>query len=378
MGWTSFGEFPEYANFRAAQRVAKWPPDATPRTHCSFRMALGEGLPFPRPQRFLCFMDTVPDEPLDKAYPFIDMESSGEFELEGEAGANEFGRNVHLKIKEHPEPTFPGIEIPGIEYFFRFTMPTFDDFTVTYFFKNEDHQQIPRDVPMMADAFDDSNQAVIFWDDTMALSIDWPAGGFENNFNWKPMSRCFTFPEELPPLGMAEFNGIDSYISLLNTLAGFAQPFKLDAEIRLHDVTTFWPILGRDLSGGFFGMDGADIIFGTLRKPTSWVPVLDQWFTWEYEFEPLTQLQHKLTINDVVVNDSTNSRQFSTFNNLGVFRHGVPATIWGNFDMRNLLYRKGTPGNYTTVLNMPLNTDACDIGPNLNHGTTFNMTLPSC
>jgi hypothetical protein len=46
-------------------------------------------------------------------------------------------------------------------------------------------------------------------------------------------------------------------------------------------------------------------------------------------------------------------------------------------DIRDLKIETGTPGDYETLLDMPLRTNALDIGPNENHGTTFNMDLPS-
>ena len=71
------------------------------------------------------------------------------------------------------------------------------------------------------------------------------------------------------------------------------------------------------------------------------------------------------------------NRQNVLFNNLGVFRHNDPGVIWGDFDMRLLKLQTGPPGNLVTVLDMPLIENALDLSVNANHGTTFNMDLPS-
>lgn len=192
------------------------------------------------------------------------------------------------------------------------------------------------------------------------------------------VSECYEFPNhpDLDP-GMAAFDGSTAYISLSQLMTFTNNPFRIACEVRLNQTANHWPILGKEAVGGFMGMRGADIIFGNLTLPTSWTPVTDVWLTWVYEFEPVTQLQHKLTIAGVVVRDSTNSRQFPTFNNLGVYKHGVGGTLWADMDMRDLKIETGTPGNYTTLLEMPLRDNALDLGPQANHGTTFNMPLPS-
>jgi len=199
------------------------------------------------------------------------------------------------------------------------------------------------------------------------------------NFGWNTMSACNL---ELPgdPLVddlFAEFNGIDSYISLDQLMTGFNSSFIMSARIRLHDTTVFWPILGREGTGGFFGMDDEDLIFGNLRLATSWTPVLDTWFDWRYEFEQVLQLKHKLFIDDIEVMDRTTNRQFATFDNLGVYRHSVPGPLWGNFDMQHLRITSGVPPSPILVLDMPLTVNALDLGPSANHGTPFNMDLPA-
>ena len=179
------------------------------------------------------------------------------------------------------------------------------------------------------------------------------------------------------PVGFAEFNGTDSYIALTQSLPQLDVPFVLEAEIRLHNVTTFWPILGVEATGGFLGMDDDDLVYGNLTLVTTWVPFLDVWFKWRLEFEQPDVITYRLLIDNVEVFNSPEASQLISFINLGVFRHNDPGVIWGNFDMRFLKIQTGTPGNLVTVLDMPLIENALDLSASDNHGTTFNMDLPS-
>lgn len=192
------------------------------------------------------------------------------------------------------------------------------------------------------------------------------------------VSECYDFPvdPESGP-GFAAFNGVDAYISLTQVTPNFNAPFVLSADIRLHDVTTFWPIFGKEGTGGFVGMDEDDLIFVILVLDTDWVPVLDTWFNWRLEFEQETQLGYKLFIDDVQVMSRTTNRVFAQLNNLGVYRHNSSPTIWANMDMKNLRLLTGIVPSQDVSLDMPLSLNARDLGPLENHGTTFNMPLPS-
>jgi hypothetical protein len=189
------------------------------------------------------------------------------------------------------------------------------------------------------------------------------------------VNECFLFPKL--PVGFASFNGINAYIELTESLGMLDQPFKISADIRLHNTTGFWPLIGRDGQGGFLGMDDNDTIFGFLRLVTSWTPVLDVWFNWRFEFEQVSQLNYRTFIDDVQVDETTGGRQFSLWDILGVYKHGVSGTIWSDMDVKNLKILTGDVPSTDVLLDMPLEKNALDVGPNLNHGTTFNMDLPS-
>jgi hypothetical protein len=175
----------------------------------------------------------------------------------------------------------------------------------------------------------------------------------------------------------ARFNGTDSYIALTSLVSAFNAPFVVTCDFRYQGQPDWMPIWGKHATGGFFGFDEHEVIFGSLRLNTSWVPEVNQWYHYEYRFEQSGQLGHQQLIDDVIVMDATTNRQHMDANRLGVYRHTVPGTIWGHFDLKLLQYLKGTPGDFDVQLDMPLQTDALDLGPFENHGTTFNMELPS-
>jgi hypothetical protein len=188
------------------------------------------------------------------------------------------------------------------------------------------------------------------------------------------VSECYDFPADpsLPPAAAA-FNGTDSYIRLTENIPRLDVPFIISADIRLHDVTSFWPLFGLDGTGGFTGMDEDDVLFGFLRIDTTWVPVLDVWFNWRFEFEQQLQLNYRTYIDDALVDESTFGRQFSHRNTVGVYKHGVSGTRWANMDVKNLKLLIGSVPSSDVALDMPLAVDAQDHGPLENHGEAFNI-----
>lgn len=176
---------------------------------------------------------------------------------------------------------------------------------------------------------------------------------------------------------MASFNGTDAYIQL-GDLGSFPfNPFKISCEIRLNQTANHWPVLGRDGAGGFCGMRDDNIVFGSFEIDTSWTPVTDVWFPWVFEFEWPDLLKYKLKIGGSTVWNSVQVRQNFPMDTIGVYKHGISGTLWADMDMRDLKIETGSPSSPVTLIDMPLRENALDLGPNANHGTTFNMVLPS-
>jgi len=340
-------------------------------------MQLGEGLPFPRPGRYILAMEEVPDEPDGLAYPVIDLHINGDFQLQGDSGANELGRSVVLDVIQYLDDDYEFADVPGIEYRFTFKMVGFDDYRVRYFWPWTHPGGLDKEVLMNCHNASVNPLPIVTKDDTTLIDIDWPVLPVLGAFSWKPMSECYTFPLPPPPDLMAEFNGDDAYIALDHSLPSVNSPFIIEARIRLHDVTTFWPLLGIQGAGGFCGMDGADTIFGSHRLTTSWTPVLDEWFDWRLEFEQVSSLNLRTFINDVEVDESTIIRQQMIFNRLGVYRRSVSGTIWANMDMQNFRFITGDAPSTDVMADLPCILNALDLSAEENHGTPFNMDLPA-
>ena len=224
------------------------------------------------------------------------------------------------------------------------------------------------------------------WFHNQNTSTELPAGGwlYTNDETWTipvlvpvlfGVSDCYEFP--LLPPGMASFNGTDAYIQL-GDLGSFPfNPFRISCEVRLNQTANHWPVLGRDGAGGFCGMRDDNIVFGSFEIDTSWTPVADEWVTWVLEFEWPDQLKYKLAIAGTEVWNSVQVRQNFPMDTIGVYKHGVPGTLWADLDMRDLKIETGSPSSPVVLLDMPLRVNALDLGPQANHGTTFNMLLPS-
>jgi hypothetical protein len=362
-------DFWQYVDGTKTHLIKRWPRSNTPRVNCFFRFNKGPGPTFPLASRMgfwyrdhgLSWDETADDL---KAFGWFDWEARGEGHLGVTIPENADGYSAEITLKEYDlgEPTFH----KGIDCEIVLSHATFGEQKQEGRFSD-----VPVFVPWRYNMNTREHFGVLIWE-----WVDWiPGPGTRLHCDIFAVTECYPFAR-LPP-EMASLDGSSAYIKLNDLMTFVSDPFRLSCELRLNQTIDHWPILGRDGTGGFMGMKDDDIIFGNLTLPTSWTPVTDTWVTWVYEFEPETQLQHKLTIAGTVVRDSTNSRQFPAFNTIGVYKHGVSGTLWADMDIRDLKIETGTPGDYTTLLDMPLRENALDAGPQANHGTTFNMALPS-
>jgi hypothetical protein len=358
-------------------KVPTWPAPNSARIDPAYRWVISTPNCVPRASRY--FFTGAPNGFDIGQVGIIDMFPSGGMLMNGQTPINPDGRQVFLECSGFAPPDVGPQGVPGMYVTFLWTRVGFTPTRATYWnvlpwLGPPQHDMGPSQTNFGIPDTHRWNLQV----DQLGENPDFDAF-WSTNFGWKTISACNLDLPGTPVVDdlFAEFNGIDSYISLDQLMTGFNSSFIMSARIRLHDTTVFWPILGREGTGGFFGMDDADLIFGTLRLATSWTPVLDEWFDWRYEFEQSLQLKHQLFINDIEVMNRTTNRQFSTFDNLGVYKHGVSGTLWGNFDMQNLRITSGVPPSPILVGDWPLTVNALDIGPSANHGTPFNMDLPA-
>jgi hypothetical protein len=124
-------------------------------------------------------------------------------------------------------------------------------------------------------------------------------------------------------------------------------------------------------------MDGSDVIYGGTRRSSTWTPVDDVWFNWRMEFEQDIGLTMKVFIDDVEVSNFATNRMNVPINRIGVYKQGDPGAFWTDGAFKNMKLWMGDPPSTDVELDMPLSENALDFGPKSNHGTTFNMPLPS-
>lgn len=362
-------EFWEFTKGTFFHFVAKWPHPNTPRIDCRFRVKNARPTLIPLASRWGFyssdgFLTWTPLNPPYNLFGWWDAEVRADNRIGFTSEVSPTGWLLDVNIRGLDDLEFlggPGIEIEHVT-----THPTFGSSRKVSEWPVE--LGIPRFWYNQNTNFFRTNPT---WTITEE-SQNWPQA-------WNPwifaVDECYPFKPF--PVGMAAMNGTDSYISLDHNIPRLDVPFKISADIRLHNVTSFWPLFGLDNSGGFTGMDEDDTIFGFLRIGTTWVPVLDVWFNWRFEFEQVSQLNYRTFIDDVQVDESTFGRQFSHRNMLGVYKHGVSGTIWADMDVKNLKLTIGDVPSTNVVLDMPLIDNALDLSPDANHGTTFGMDLPS-
>lgn len=354
---------------RSTRHVAKWPHPNTVRINCRFRVKDTDPELIPLASRYGLYYHKAipgwdPDDVDFSAFGWWEFEVRGDNHIGVTTEENSAGYTLDINIKHFEE--LPSIGTPGIEY-----RVDFDHAALGIL---EYHEEYPASV--MTNLWKYDMNTFVFSDIFHGYWTQ-PVPPYAELLLPRLFAadECYEFDPPAPE--MAEFNGTDAYIALTSNLANVNQDFIISADIRLHNTTGFWPIMGREGQGGFLGMDEEDLIFGSLRLASSWTPVLDEWFSWRLEFEQDGQLKYKLFINDTEVLDRTTNRQNILFNTLGVYRHGVSGTIWADMDMKNLVFLNGDNPSTDVELDMPLFEDALDDGPNENHGTTFNMALPS-
>jgi hypothetical protein len=362
-------EFWKWERSLGVRLVGKWPHPNTPRIDCRFRLAHSRPTLIPQASRWgiVYYERTLDYDPL-----FPEKNGIGWFDFEARdinhigvtTGPDGNGFDFEINIKAFDELPFFGV--PGVEFDCVITHDTFGEMHQTGEWLDDD-QEIPWRYNMNTNFWHGAGRWVHFeadpgWPDDLEVDI------------WA-VNECYPFKET--PVGQAAMNGTDSYIALDHDLVNVNQDFIIEAEIRLHDTTTFWPLLGVEGAGGFCGMNNSNLIFGFINRLTSWTPVLDTWFKWRLEFEQDAILTYKLFIDDVEVLERTTNRQQVQFNTVGVYRHNVAGTIWANMDVRFLKFLTGETPSTTVAIDMPLQENAVDNGPDENHGTTFNMPLPS-
>jgi hypothetical protein len=344
-------------------KISQWPHPGSLRAETRYRNFDGQH-DFPIATRYLVHIvatgGTAPTFFDDQdMWAWIDIDSGTVNNFEGESWFNPFLPRSFLQIN-HVE-TLETLQVPGTSLICQwFNSRGF--YTVSYEWSDQGGVKFKPDVNTKDKPPD------------LRIPQNNDYGYTDVEIEVYAVSECYVFPADPTlPEQSAAFNGSDSYIKLTQNIPVLSNPFKMSADIRLHDTTGHWPLFGFDGSGGFTGGNEDDVLFGLLTIPTTWVPVLDVWFNWRFEFEQHLQLNYRVYVDDVQVAERTFGRQFGNRNTIGVYKHGVSGTIWANIDVKNLTLLTGVVPSSDVALLMPLAFDAQDHGPLENHGEAFNI-----
>jgi len=354
--------------------VSKWPQPNNPRVNSWFRMYATVGN-FPMPGRvpfqWQSFSQDPPNPPpVINRWGWVQMEAIAPMHVRGLSGLDPVtGAEMEVNIEyfdSMPVSGFRGVEL-------KHTVSIGAEFSVrSYEF---------RDVPPNVFKWDYNqfqSEPVTFLN-FGTDSAGWPYAS--TAIQSCAVSDCYDFPP--PPTGpnpgYAVFNDVDAYIALTNNTPSIAGRWRIQADVRYHSLPQNWILCHSNLVNNIAGTGDPNAWYRSNNGPINPQFPLDVWlnFSFEREWRVPTGNRFQLFINDQERANFGGVNFALVFNRLGGDRGTVPRQF-GDFDMRNLLVQTNNAGMLNTILDMPLINNACDEGPLANHGTAFNMGLPSC
>lgn len=355
--------------------ISLWPHPGSKRVDSLYRLRfMKDDAIYPSASRFYLVYnsgETSPPglPPGHSNWGWLDLLPVSEGHLFGEAGDDPDGWNASMDVQEWE--SLPVAGTPGIQQSYRVTDPDGEWKQFTY---ENQRDSIGRWYePHM------SSNLLANPPSVETESAGWPFETFEFDWNRTSVPECYDFPFE-PGEGFARFNGNDSWIGLTNLTPNVAGTWQWSADVFIRDLRGVW-IMAHLTSGT--SRTGYNITNGnwvTANVPTTPLPTLNTWFNlkMEREWSVPTGNHMKVFFDDVEVGSLLRPNFQTQFNTLGGNRPGTPPFQFGNFDMRNLLFRIGGPSSPSIILDMPLTDNTCDLGPLANHGIPHNMLLPGC
>lgn len=361
----------------ATSKIALWPAPNTARVNRFMRMK--NMLPNCHPAAGRIFVEMLPTQvPPQVLRAIVTIDNFAENDCWGETEADADGRKIKVSIRSDDDfVDNQGTHWSGIVYAFEYSRTGFDWWRRSFIDADGGHTSQSARFPSFVH-HDSFNRFGGFLDEFGGPNPDWGFTVFQQ-VAASSVSQCWTPPgAALGPLGgFAEFNGVDAYISLDHNTINHNGPHFLEAELRMN-ARGIQTIMGRQTSASVWGFDGFDGRWSNQTFGALPLPPLNVWFKYRQEFEWSSglQLRYEIFIDDVLEHAQTSGRINTFWQNLGVRRRQT-APVWGDFDLKNLKYHTGSFASPIVRLDMPLQINALDSGPDANHGTTFNMALPS-
>jgi len=349
--------------------VSHWPKPNTIRIDPKFRLQYSTPAMIPQASRwgifyYPAFQEYDPTDPDLNAVGWFDFEVRDINHIGVTTEENFWGFTADVNITS--QENLPLFNKPGIRVDIALDHPNFGTLLQHGEWAND-----PNEINWR------HNHNTWFWRGSGRWNTDfippqWPGNTHIDIFG---VMECYSFPRM--SVGRAEFNGIDAWVDLQFDLGVDNGPFSIACDMVLHDRTNH-PIVCRQSQNSGYQIIGENLHYGTPVMATNFLPAVGVEFNLRLEFEWSSQLQlrYETFLNDVLVNSFTGNRQNFNMGQLGKRNSGGNA-VFGNFDMWNLIFLRGTFLEPVEELDMPLQESAKDFGPKENDGTTFNMTLPS-
>ena len=367
--------FVRYLEIKLASKISIWPRDKTPRVDGHFRLLHGEGAPYPMASRFqFAIATTVPFPSIARCW--VDVlwdEGAGHFF--GTSGLSNANREVTLTVTEYDgivDPIFGvrgrmfdwtyQVDGGGVSHFYHiFDIDASGDYTVPLQIKFFP----PSPTPM-------TNSCV--WVEPNDL-FNSPA---TNCVEWFATNVCYAVETEIPdpsPL-FADFDeALEKRIEMDGTPVTSAR-WRFEFDINRHSPTGEVTVASHNgVAQTWMGFTAQNIRWwGDLTPMDDPLPI-DDWIHIDYDYQWLAVNNTARVFHDgILKGTSVQTHNVVTWNTFGKSMNAYK----GVFDIRNFLVLDGGVASPTVTADYPFSVNACDVGPDLHGGTTFNMDLPSC
>lgn len=355
-------------NVDGHHRVSRWPRYDTPRIDSRYRLNGTRNLT-PSPLRWLAtWRGIILGQPDDIETGWFDVSPVTDDHLSGNTGESPLGITFTLELKGFFE--LPNVGERGVEL----TMRLDSDLGEWYeeIWEYEMGTITDYRVPIWTDFHPPTFT-------TAARSAGWPYT--ETQPSVQGISECYDFPTPQPaPGAFAQGNGVDAYIQLDSATPFFGWYHKAEFDVRFRSLSNvmFYGATGGGANAMY--LDSGLLHFSGTTIPIAPLPPLDQWVHFEIErgWHVPANPNYNVRIDGNLVGSVSGPNFAITIDrilgNVGPFA----PPMWADIDMKNLTIDNGNVTAPNLILDMPMDPNACDVGPLLKKGTTFNMPLPSC
>lgn len=355
-------------------KLGKWPKAESARIDAHFRMMHVEGAPYPLASRYV--IRSSPFQLTTENFIcFIDIAyRPGTDDFFGTSGISNAGREVTLTVKQFDPAKEPFSGHRAMRFHFTYQKDgggIQNAYFVRDFEETGDYTCPYRPFSLGAGGTFEK------FSDPIVQPTDWTKSPVSNGFHWITMSDCYVLEEEIAtgPLIFAEFNDLDARINFAPSTGLILPRFSIEFDIRPHtnaDITVMGSSDSLFVHLGFFFLfmnyQNMLINMGSQLPLDVWTKVrVDR--SW-----PIDDGFYRVFWDDNQKGSQALPFESREFNQMGANIND----IHGDFDLRNLKWVHGSPAAPITVIDTPLEQNACDLGPSSMKGTTINMALPSC